>query len=734
MKHNGKQGRRWLAILCALTMLLTLCACGNRAQGAQPVSTEAPTAAPAPTATPAPTPAPTPDPTAAPEAGGEEALYGTPWVFSLLADNVPDTAPAARDDLYLHYNYAAIAEHAGTYYAQPYADPTAITDHAIALLDGTATRPADAAYSEAELEQLRIVFSQAEDLDALAAAGLTELQPWLDRIAAAGTLEELERVLVSEDFPFSPYLLFAVSAWDMSQGCNVFVYPHFLFVDDANGAEYLQDYSDDPLAEETSMTVINQHAIYVLADLLWLGCEDDAALEAMQAMFTLEESYGRLAGYNERYADAGFGAFAASNANLSLEELAALCPAFPLRETVEKFGKDASPFFTVQEPAWLEALNAVWTEENLETLKLMTMVKLMREFEICLDPAYYAEMVGLAEPYAPANAVAFCDRADTVGLLLGKLYVSDRWTDAEVERLAALTDELIAAFRTLLEETPWLGDASRAAMIGKLDKLRLNVLYPDGGYPDFSGLGLTATEDGGTLLGNYLKIRAWHNERQNARLVGESASALPVWDLYSPTNPGCFYDFDTNSINIMPGFAASQGYGADTSAEELLGVFGWIIAHEISHAFDFSGAQYNGDGVGESVLQSEDLGAYLALVDRLADYFSAVEAMPGVHVNGSIVKGEAAADLIGMQLALKVAEGVEGFDYAEFFRSAAGYMFMTLPNEDYAAYFISDEHPLHYLRVNVSAQMYPEFYETYGVQAGDGMYLPASERIRFWGP
>ena len=49
-------------------------------------------------------------------------------------------------------------------------------------------------------------------------------------------------------------------------------------------------------------------------------------------------------------------------------------------------------------------------------------------------------------------------------------------------------------------------------------------------------------------------------------------------------------------------------------------------------------------------------------------------------------------------------------------------------------YYLADVHPLQYLRVNISAQMFPELYETYGVREGDGMYLPESERIRFWGP
>lgn len=47
--------------------------------------------------------------------------------------------------------------------------------------------------------------------------------------------------------------------------------------------------------------------------------------------------------------------------------------------------------------------------------------------------------------------------------------------------------------------------------------------------------------------------------------------------------------------------------------------------------------------------------------------------------------------------------------------------------------YATDAHPLSNLRANVTAQMFSEFYDSYGVKEGDGMYLAPESRIAIWG-
>ena len=102
-------------------------------------------------------------------------------------------------------------------------------------------------------------------------------------------------------------------------------------------------------------------------------------------------------------------------------------------------------------------------------------------------------------------------------------------------------------------------------------------------------------------------------------------------------------------------------------------------------------------------------------------------------MKGSLVKVEAAADLIGLQLVLKTAEGKENLDYEELFRQCAEIYCTVMPEQNVQMLLGADSHPLNYLRTNVNVQMFDELYDTYDIQEGDGMYLPKQQRISFWG-
>ena len=95
---------------------------------------------------------------------------------------------------------------------------------------------------------------------------------------------------------------------------------------------------------------------------------------------------------------------------------------------------------------------------------------------------------------------------------------------------------------------------------------------------------------------------------------------------------------------------------------------------------------------------------------------------------------EAIADLCGLQLVLELAADRDKFDYREFFEKSEEIWCMSLQSDFYLQYMMAiDIHPLNNIRGNVNQQMFDEFYDTYDVKEGDGMYLPKEERIQFWG-
>ena len=666
---------------------------------------------------------------------GQAELYGSPWIDGIVTGNLPAEKPEAKDNLYLHYNYDLIAEHQGQQYVPVMEKMAEIkTYFAQYMASGNLTDAKDGSYKKAELEQLSILYQQASDLETLGKTGLSEVQPYLDRIKNAKSLSELNEVLAAEDFPFSPYLYLLVSTADLSGVNTVVVYPEFQFVDNMEGAMNYQD-SEDENVTNARLQSLTEAQMKTLQHLQLLGCGADEAKQKIAELFSFEKSYGKDAYFSYRYQDSEYGAYSKCEEQMSLDELAALCPNYPVKETVLKFGKGGSPSYSVFEKNWLNTFNSVWTEENLELLKTMTMVKVLDECYLYLDPALYDSMrasIGQPAMDAATNAVTVCDQTTTFAHLISEMYIADHYVQEDIDKLNRLTSDLIASYKEMIEQSSWIDEKTKEAMLLKLKEMRLCILAPDGGYVDFSTLSLTKSEDGGTLFQNYLKMKAWMNETMN-KTIGQPSVAQFSWNYYTPDTVNCFYDPFTNSINILPGFTASGMYRSDMSEEELMAKIGWVIGHEIGHGFDFLGSQYDAYGRGESIFIGNSIDAYLEKVKKLVAYLDTMEVLPGIQGLGNGWKTEAGADLIGLEAVMQTVRKNSSFDYEKFFENTAYAYAQVLPSDAVMRMFLyADAHPTNYIRTNVNVQMFKELYSTYDLKEGDGMYLPEDQRIHFY--
>lgn len=88
--------------------------------------------------------------------------------------------------------------------------------------------------------------------------------------------------------------------------------------------------------------------------------------------------------------------------------------------------------------------------------------------------------------------------------------------------------------------------------------------------------------------------------------------------------------------------------------------------------------------------------------------------------------------MAGVKCILKMAEKIDGFDYDRSFKAHERMWARVETVEAAESNVAVDPHPLHYLRGNVNVQQYDEFYETYDIKEGDGMYLAPEDRIAVW--
>ena len=312
---------------------------------------------------------------------------------------------------------------------------------------------------------------------------------------------------------------------------------------------------------------------------------------------------------------------------------------------------------------------------------------------------------------------------------VARLYTEPYLKQEDKDRISGMIDEVLDAYHGIINEADFLSDETRAKAIEKLDVIDKRVLYPDSWEKyDCAELNFASAEEGGTLWDAYRAIAAYY--------LAESVEdySKPVdkekWGT-TPQTVNCFYDWQQNNITILGAFAQGGIYNSEMSDEELLGKLGVVIGHEISHGFDSTGAQFDKNGNMADWWTEEDYAAFLARNEKMEAYYNAIHPWEGQDLYGSIMTGEACADMAGMKVALRIAAEKEDFDYDAFFRAFADYYFSK--NTLQRCYtMINDVHPLNYLRINCTLQQFDEFLKCYGIVKGDGMYLAPEDRVIVW--
>jgi endothelin-converting enzyme/putative endopeptidase len=172
------------------------------------------------------------------------------------------------------------------------------------------------------------------------------------------------------------------------------------------------------------------------------------------------------------------------------------------------------------------------------------------------------------------------------------------------------------------------------------------------------------------------------------------------------------------------------------------GGIGAVIGHEIGHAFDDNGRNFDGDGNMRSWWTDTDDANFRSKGNRLVEHFGRYEPVPGVMVNGQLTLGENIGDLTGVTIAydayLKSLGGAEapvidGLTGAErYFIGWAQIWRAKARDEQLRAQLLSDSHSPATVRINGPLVHVVAFYETFGVQQGDGMWLDPESRVKIW--
>lgn len=706
------RGQKLLSLVLIIAMMMSLSGCGETAGG--PSSTAASEST-----------------VAQPE---KKKCFGKPWINSCINGNLPEELPEAKDDIYLHYNYNLAKRYQEYDMATLNQYSSKHRDFLIEFMGLGYVPQKPTRYTRAEMDALTIFYNQAKDLSSVKERGLEDLLPFFTKVDGARSISELNNVLLSKDFPFSPFIDMDMYAANRSKTNGVYVCPHFLFGEYGATSVCYQDSEYEYQGESENVDYYFQvESDYVSRYLSLAGCPEDETDSLTKELLEFEKSYGK-------YAESETGLAKITEFGKVYEkkqitgETYGKIKNFPLKNTIDKFGKSAGVLYT-DNYKWIEELDKQWTDNNLDLIKLMIKASIISECSPYLNPDYISD-IRMKYGFWPYDeeefAASVCERSETFAHLMAKVYIECNYTDHAISRIKDLSKDIIKTYKEIVNETGWLSETSKKNIIHKLDSMKFNILVPEGGYRDFSGLKLIPAEDGGTLVGNYLRIKDYMNRTDNASL-GKAADGSYLWDDYSPFSGNCYYSWTYNNINVFPGYLMLFDYTGLENDEKVYTLLGETIAHEISHGFDYNGMQYDEYGRKKVILDEGDADHYLEITDTLSDYYYDIEIMEGEYANGDQVIKEAAADLCAYQILFKMLKEKKNIDYDAVFENLSYLQFEVFSSAAFTNNKLADPHPFGYLTVNVNSQMQDETYEVFDIKEGDGMYLPEEKRIKIFG-
>lgn len=709
--------KRFLTLFVCICMLCaSLCACAAPAAPAQPaeaaveaVQAEAPQQTPAPEK----------------DAAGKTAKG---WIASdVLGSVTTDTQVELQDDFHAAVNkdWMAVAE-----IPEGQGETMPAIERSMEIQEQMRVLLTDETQDGHEAELLRTLYEQYTDMDTRNAVGVAPLQAYIEEIQALSSIEDVR---------------------DYVAGYREHLYEVFAVVgartDYKNSTAYLvaldaPSFSLGDADEYRSMSSVGErmrdaNEAMLVEVLVYAGMAREEAQKVSDDFFALETEVAKASMGTEASLAPDF--YEKSYNPMSLEELEALAPNYPVAAVLAPYIEAGIERFNAPDIAWLERMNELFVEENLEGWKawlirsaVRSLVDIMDQRCMELLDARNSAIYGVEIKTSAEDAAyeACASRNSPLAMAAGRMYVEAYVSPETKTELEAIIEDVLAVYRRRLENNDWLTDATRAKAIEKLDNLKVRVAYPDDwSLYDYSGLSFKGNAEGGSLVENSIAISAY------ALAEDVKKAAAPVdsrrW-LSPPQTVNAAYSPNDNSINIFAGILGNAFYDADAPIETKLGTIGAVIGHEISHGFDDSGSQFDKDGKLSDWWTKEDKAAFEARTAKVSAYFSQFEPLPGVFANGELEKGEAVADLGGVSCMLEIAKDIPDFDYALFFESHAKMWRRARPAETVEIALRTDPHPLNYLRTNIIVQQFDEFYETYGIEEGDGMYLAPEERLSVW--
>lgn len=585
--------------------------------------------------------------------------------------------------------------------------------------------------SDTDQAKALAIFDTKLDTLARNEAGLKPLQPALDAIEEIKNMEDLQTVLATNPAVSSPFISLGVQG-DLNNSAMNAVYMG------ANGLG-LPDRDYYLEMDEKSVEIREEYKKHISRMLQKLGDDEAFAKDAADKILAMETALAqpRLDKVESRDARN-------YNNPRTIAEADEMLSTIDLNKMISDLGV-TKKFDTliVTQLRYTKALDTFLKETSLEDIKTLvrwdTFNSATGRLSTDIETAnweFYSKYLRGAKQQRPADERALATVNGTVGEALGQLYVDAKFPPEAKEKAETMIANVIEAYKGRIKNLDWMSPETKTKAVEKLDKFTVKIAYPNK-WEDYSAMEVSA---GKTYFENMTAVGKWAQDKNFAD-IGEPVDKTK-WGM-SPQTVNAYFNPLNNEIVFPAAILQPPFYNYTADEAVNYGGIGAVIGHEISHAFDDSGARFDGDGNLKNWWTPEDLEAFTERGDALAAQYDAVEVLEGVNVNGKFTLGENIGDLGGVLGAYDGLqkfyaengrpENIDGFTPEQRFFMSWATVWRTLSRDEALRTQIkTDPHSPGKVRAVQPLLNVDAFYEAFDIKEGDAMWLEPEKRVRIW--
>lgn len=561
------------------------------------------------------------------------------------------------------------------------------------------------------------------------ALGLAPLAPTLKKIEKLATTEELLNFIFTEH-----------------RGGNHVAWGNFVGQDDKDAETYIFHIGqgglslpdrDFYLKKDTKSEHIRGAFLSYAEKLLTLsGTPRKEAARAAKKILALETALARasMSGVDRREIEKVYN-------KKTVAALKRLAPGIPWTRYLKTLGiGNKVRSLIVLQPKFFERLSKLFDTVPLETWKMYLRFSALDDAAPFLSQSYvnlsfsfHGRVLSGAESLRPLWKRVASALDAFIGEAVGKEYVKRYFPPQAKETINDLVDDLFKAYERRIKAVTWMTDATKKKALKKLSRISRKLGYPDT-WKSYKGL--TIKPD--TYYENVVRTSRFEQKRNYGRLgkkVNRKEWFIP------PQTVNAFYDPNMNEIVFPAGILQPPFFDPEGDDASNYGAMGSVIGHELTHAFDDSGAKYDGWGNYKNWWTKEDRKRFGQRTRVLVKQFNEFK-VGDLSVNGKLTLGENIADLGGLAIAYdalrihlekKWRKNIYGFTPEQrYFLGLA--MFETAhakPELERMLVIIDPHSPAQY-RVNGPFSNLESFYEAFDVKPGDKLYRAPKDRANIW--